>query len=346
MIMKKRMIATVMIVALMAGTIMGCGASQTAGNEKQTSEKIADTTTAAETKTDSDKKVAMLYGASINDGGWGASCYQAMCDAAEAYGYETAYTENVDTSEYVSVLTGYADLGYDLIFAPGSEYSDAVKQVAEQYPDVKFCLLNGTFSSDNVVSVMPDAEQIGYLAGALAGLMTKTGYIGFIGGMELDTTKTKLEAYEAAAKVVNPDVNVTSGYAGDYYDAAKGKEIASSMMSTYDVDVLFGDAGAVDTGAREALAESDGHYSIGQPGDLGSADDKVIICSVVTDNAALVEQCMQAIEDGTFGNTTIYGTVENGCLSVGTFSSQVPEDIKTQYLEYVEQIKNGTFISK
>lgn len=343
---EKRMMATVMIVALMAGTIMGCGASQTAGNEKQTSEKIADTTTAAETKTDSDKKVAMLYGASINDGGWGASCYQAMCDAAEAYGYETAYTENVDTSEYVSVLTGYADLGYDLIFAPGSEYSDAVKQVAEQYPDVKFCLLNGTFSSDNVVSVMPDAEQIGYLAGALAGLMTKTGYIGFIGGMELDTTKTKLEAYEAAAKVVNPDVNVTSGYAGDYYDAAKGKEIASSMMSTYDVDVLFGDAGAVDTGAREALAESDGHYSIGQPGDLGSADDKVIICSVVTDNAALVEQCMQAIEDGTFGNTTIYGTVENGCLSVGTFSSQVPEDIKTQYLEYVEQIKNGTFISK
>lgn len=198
--MKKRMMATVMIVALMAGTIMGCGASQTAGNEKQTSEKIADTTTAAETKTDSDKKVAMLYGASINDGGWGASCYQAMCDAAEAYGYETAYTENVDTSEYVSVLTGYADLGYDLIFAPGSEYSDAVKQVAEQYPDVKFCLLNGTFSSDNVVSVMPDAEQIGYLAGALAGLMTKTGYIGFIGGMELDTTKTKLEAYEAAAR--------------------------------------------------------------------------------------------------------------------------------------------------
>ena len=112
-----------------------------------------------ETKTDGDKKVAMLYGASINDGGWGASCYQAMCDAAEAYGYETAYTENVDTSEYVSVLTGYADLNYDLIFAPGSEYSDAVKQVAAEYPDVKFCLLNGTFSSDNVVSVMPDVSK-------------------------------------------------------------------------------------------------------------------------------------------------------------------------------------------
>ena len=193
--MKKRVIATVMIVVLTAGAMMGCGASQTAGDGKQTSEESAGTTTATEakteTKTDGDKKVAMLYGASINDGGWGASCYQAMCDAAEAYGYETAYTENVDTSEYVSVLTGYADLNYDLIFAPGSEYSDAVKQVAAEYPDVKFCLLNGTFSSDNVVSVMPDAKQIGYLAGALAGLMTKTNYIGFIGGMEIITTQQR-----------------------------------------------------------------------------------------------------------------------------------------------------------
>ncbi len=224
--------------------------------------------------------------------GCGASCYQAMCDAAEEYGYETAYTENVDTSEYVSVLTGYADLGYDLIFAPGSEYSDAVKQVSEEYPDVKFCLLNGTFSSDNVVSVMPDANQIGYMAGALAGLMTNTNYIGFIGGMELDTTQAKLDAYEAAAK---------------------GKEIASSMMSTYDVDVLFGDAGAVDTGAREALAEEDNHYSIGQPGDLGSEEDTVIICSVVTDNAALLKQCMQAMEDGniskSFDGNDIYAKI-------------------------------------
>lgn len=342
--MKKKILSTLMIVALTAVSIFGCGVSQTDNSKSNSSEKVGNTQET--TKKSSDKKIAMLYGASINDGGWGASCYQAMCDAADKYGYETAYTENVDTSEYVSVLTGYADLQYDLIFAPGSEYSDAVKQVSQEYPDVKFCLLNGTFSSDNVISVMPDAEQIGYLAGALAGLMTKTNYIGFIGGMELDTTKQKLDAYEAAAKVVNPDVKVTSGYAGDYYDAAKGKEIASSMMSTYDVDVLFGDAGAVDTGAREALAKEEKHYSIGQPGDLGSADDKVIISSVVTDNAALIEQCMQAIEDNSYGNQTIYGTVDNGCLSVGTFSSEVPKDIQEKYMKYVDQIKDGTFISK
>ena len=65
----------------------------------------------------------------------------------------------------------------------------------------------------------------------------------------------------------------------------------------------------------------------------------------VTDNAALVKTCMEDIENGTFGNKTVYGDLSNGCLSVGTFSSVVPEDIQKQYLEVVDQIKAGTFLN-
>ena len=141
-------------------------------------------------------KVAMISDTSVSDGGWGASCYQAMVDAAAEKGWETVYTDNVATSDYATVMTDYAELGYDLIFAPGNQYTDAVKQVAEEYPEIKFALLNGTVETDNIQSILPDAEQIGYMAGALAGLMSKTNNIGFIGGMELDTTKAKVECYE------------------------------------------------------------------------------------------------------------------------------------------------------
>ena len=72
--------------------------------------------------------------------------------------------------------------------------------MAEEYPEIKFALLNGTVETDNIQSILPDAEQIGYMAGALAGLMSKTNNIGFIGGMELDTTKAKVECYEKAAR--------------------------------------------------------------------------------------------------------------------------------------------------
>lgn len=331
--MKKKLLAGLLAGTMVIGCLAGCGGSGGSSSEGNTGDGGS-----------SEYKVAMLVNSSASDGGWGASCYQAMEDAAKEKGWESAYTDNVATSDYVNVMTEYADQGYQLIFAPGNEYSDAVEQVAADYPDTYFCLLNGAIESDNITSVLPDADQIGYLAGALAGLLTKTNNIGFIGGMELDTTKAKLECYEKAAQQVNPKVKVQSAYAGSFDDSAKGKEIASSMITTNDVDVMFGDASAVDTGAREALEGYENKYGIGQPGDLGSADDKIIPCSVVTDNAALVIQCMNDVENGEYGNKTIQGNLENGCLSVGTFSSIVPEDVQEKYLEIVDQIKDGSFI--
>jgi len=347
--MKKSM-KTVSLLLAAALTTLSLSAC-TSSAAPTSAETTAASTTAAETTaapTESEKakdfKVAMVLDSSVSDGGWGASCYQAMIRAAEESGWETVYTDNVATADFTTVMTDYAELGYHLIFAPGNQYTDAVKQVAEEYPEIKFALLNGTVETDNITSILPDANQIGYMAGALAGLMSKTGSIGFIGGVELDTTKAKLECFEKAAQKVNPDIKVSSAYAGSFSDTAKGKEIASSMISTYDVDVMFGDASAVDTGAREALAASENRYDIGQPGDLGSADNKIIICSVVTDNAALLKACMKDVESGSFGNKTIYGNLSNGCLNVGTFSSLVSDDIQAQYKEIIEQIMSGSFI--
>ena len=332
----------------------GTGSSETAEAKAETAapgasqEQDSSSEAAASAKSGDSKgfKIAMVLDSSVSDGGWGASCYQAMVDAAAECGWETVYTDNVATADFTTVMTDYAELGYDLIFAPGNQYTDAGKQTAEEYPEIKFALLNGTVETENITSVLPDAKQIGYMAGALAGLMSKTNNIGFIGGVELDTTRAKLECYEKAAQKVNPEIKVSSAYAGSFSDTAKGKEIASSMVSTYDVDVMFGDASAVDTGAREALAASEGRYDIGQPGNLGSADNKVIICSVVTDNAALLKACMEDMEAGSFGGKTIYGDLSNGCLSIGTFSDLVPEDVQTQYKEIVDQIKAGSFVQQ
>ena len=292
-------------------------------------------------------KVAMICDSTISDGGWGAACYNAMVEAAKEKGFETKYTDGLKSADFTSSLRSYADLGYDLIFAPGNQYSDAVTEVAKDYPNVHFALLNGNVESSNIVSILPDAEQIGYMAGALAGLMSKTNTIGFIGGMELDTTKIKLESYEKAAKEVNPNIEVVSAYAGSFSDTAKGMEIANSMIKTNNVDVMFGDASAVDSGARQALASNTNTYDIGQPSDLVPTDETgVIISSIVTDNATMIKICMDDVKNNTFGGKTIYGNIENGCLSVGTFSDKVSKNIQDKYLEIINKIKDGTFISK
>lgn len=350
--MKKKLLAVLLSVTMVAAALTGCGSDKAAAPEVQPEETSEDSS--AETVSEEEEtvateekayKVAMICDSTISDGGWGAASYNAMVTAAAENGFETQYSDGIDTADFATNLRTYADMGFDLIFAPGNQYTDAVVEVSSDYPDVYFALLNGTVETDNISSLLPDAEQIGYMAGALAGLVSKTNSIGFIGGMELDTTKAKLENYEAGAKRVNPDIVVSSAYAGSFSDSAKGMEIANSMVTTNDVDVMFGDASAVDSGAREALAGYEDRYDIGQPSDLlAEQDSDVVISSVVTDNAAMLSICMEDVKNGTYGNKTIYGDLANGCLSVGTFNDSVSEEIRAEYLEYVEQIKEGTFI--
>ena len=334
MLNRRQFIGTMGATALGLG-LVGCGGSGSADSGSGTT----DGSDGAKKK-----KVAIFLDGPINDGGWGASCYKAMTDAADALGWDTAYSESVATADWATTMENYIDQGYDLIFAPGNQYTDAVKQVAKDYPDAHFCILNDTVKDTNIESLMPNTQQIGLLAGALAGILSKTNNIGFIGGVELDTTKDTLENYTKAAQKINPAIQVASAYAGSFSDAGKGKEIANSMVTTNDVDVMFGDASIVDTGAREALSAYSDRYDIGQPADLGSADDKLIANSVVTDNMTMLKESMQDVESGNFGNKVIYGDLSNGGVSTGTFSSIVTDDQQKQYLEYVEQIKAGTFL--
>ncbi len=306
-----------------------------------------------------DYQVAMISDTSINDGGWGSATYQAMVDASEEYGWTYKYTDNISQNEYYETIVAYCDMGFDLIYAPGNQYTDAVLQAAEEYPEVNFALLNGAVTTPekavngNVTSLLPDKTEIGWIAGALAGLMTKSNIIAFIGGMELDTTLGKYAGYGEAAKFVaekeGREVTLLDAvYAGSFSDSGKGIEFAKAMMDQ-GADVFFGDASAVDSGARQAIDEFNKAagevkvYDIAQPGDF-LGQNECIIGSQVTDNSSLVGLSMKATMDGTFGGEVIYGTLENGVLSAGKLSDMVPEDIQTKYLAYVDEMKAGTFM--
>lgn len=260
----------------------------------------------------------------------------------------------VSSRDSYDSIVAYCALGYNMIYAPGNQYTDAVLQAAEEYPDVAFALLNGAVDTPekavnkNVSSLLPNAQQIGWIAGALAGLMTESGKLGFIGGMELDTTKGKIAGFEEAAKYVGEKegkeiepLNVP--YANSFSDAPKGKEFATELISQ-GADVFFGDASAVDSGAREAINAANAAsgsvkvYDIAQPADI-LGQNECIICSQVTDNSAMVVASMEAVENGTFGGEVLYGT-----LSAGALSGLVPADVQEKYLGYIEEMKADTFM--
>ena len=304
-------------------------------------------------------KVAIICDSSISDVGWGMACYNAMMDAAEKYGWETAVSDSIAQSAYYESIVAFCDLGYDLIYAPGNQYTNAILQAAEEYPETAFALLNGgadtpeQAANKNVTSLLPDSQQVGWIAGILAGLMTETGKVAFIGGMEIDTTKGKYAGFVESAEYIGQQEGKSVEaldivYSGDFSASDKGIEFAKAMMDQ-GADVFFGDASAVDSGARQAIDEANAAagsvkvYDIAQPGDF-LGQNECIIGSQVTDNSGLVGLCMEAVENGTFGGETIFGTMQNGVLSVGKLSDLVPADVQEKYGNYIDQIMDGTFM--
>ena len=343
----KKFLALLLALA-MTLSLVACGGNNNAANDGDD----------ANANTDGDKvyKVAMICDSSISDGGWGAACYNAMVAAAEKMGWETEYTDSISQDQYYDSIVAYCALGCDMIYAPGNQYTDAVLQAAEEYPDVAFALLNGAEKTPgeavngNVSSLLPNAQQIGWIAGALA----ESGKLGFIGGMELDTTKGKIAGFEEAAKYVAEQEGKTVEllpvpYANSFSDAPKGKEFATELISQ-GADVFFGDASAVDSGAREAIDDANTAagsikiYDIGQPADI-LGQNPCIICSQVTDNSAMIVASMEAVEAGNFGGNTVYGTLENGTLSAGAINTElVPAEIVEKYNAYLQQMIDGTFM--
>ena len=314
---------------------------------------------AAETTDSKTYKVAMICDSSINDGGWGAACYNAMIAAMERKGWQAEVTDSISQDAYYDSIVACMLGLHDMIYAPRQPVhrrcpagSRGVSRHRVR-PSERRCrhARKGCQQERLLPSSERPADRLD--RGRAGWLMTESGKLGFIGGMELDTTKGKIAGFEEAAKYVGEKEGKTVEllnvpYANSFSDAPKGKEFATELIAQ-GADVFFGDASAVDSGAREAIDAANAAageikiFDIGQPADI-LGQNECIICSQVTDNSAMVAASMEAVEAGTFGGEVLYGTLQNGTLSAGALSDLVPADVQEKYLSYIEEMKNDTFM--
>lgn len=342
----KRYMYLVFVLLMVLVLAAGCGPkaepTAEAGAEAAGEEAPASADSSADTKTDGEKvwRVAMIANTPIADGGWNSACYAGMTGAAEKYGFETAYSENVAQTDYVTIFTEYANMGFDLVFAPGNEFTDAVMEVAPSFPNTNFLILNGDAKADNVMSVKADNTQMGFLAGALAGMKTQTGKVGFVGGMEITTAKQAINGFHHGVAYANPEAEVSVSWANSWDDTAKGKEIAMSMVSTNDVDVFFGTASAVDVGVREGLSEFENRWGIAQPGESLDQNPERILTSIITDNVALIGLGLEKAQSGTFGNEVVEAGVKEGVLSIGLIGESM-KDLEESFMKVYDQLYEG-----
>ncbi|WP_227764903.1 BMP family protein [Zhaonella formicivorans] len=328
---KKWTIALVLVLAL--AVLAGCGGQK------------ADNSGTEQPQGDSKEtlKVGILLPGNINDKGWNASAYEGLMQAKEKFGVEVTYQENVTQSDMEEVFRNYATNGYNLIIGHGYQFSDAAQKVAEEFPDAKFAILNGYVSNGkNLASYSFTNWQPGYVAGTLAGLLTKTNKIGAIGAQKIPVIEDALEAFKDAAKAVNPNAEVVITYVDSWDDVAKGKETALAMINN-GADVVTCDANAVGLGAIEAAKEK-GTYHIGFVDDQYNVAPEVVVASAIQSNQEMVKYVVKAVLDGNFKPEQNVLGIKEGVEGISSFhdwESKLPKEVIDKVMQVNQDIIDG-----
>ena len=173
--------------------------------------------------------------------------------AATELGVDFRVIESVDQAAYVPNLTQAAP-DSQLVVGVGFLLTDAITEVAGQNPDVFFQLIDSVSDAGNVQSVLFHEEQIGYLAGVVAGETTKSNKIGVIGGQRIPPVIRYEVGFVAGVASVNPEAAVNIVYTDTFGDQALGKQTAAAQLND-GADILFPIAGFTGTGAYLAVAE-------------------------------------------------------------------------------------------
>ncbi len=273
----RKILSGALILALTLGMFVGCAAETT---EPDMTPEVT-TTDSAVTEPEILRAAVVLNGP-ISDMGWNAAGYAGIKAIEETYDAEIAFKENITTSDMEEALRGFADAGYNVVFAHGSQFTDAIKVVAKSYPETMFFMINGSYSEEpNLISVEISEEQEGFLAGAAAALMSKSGKIGFVGGEELPPIMRAGQGFEQGAKYINPDIDLKSTYTGSFSDVPKAKETSLAMINQ-GADVVVGWAAQATLGVIEACQEK-GVLSVGVHTDQNELAPDNIFISVIKD---------------------------------------------------------------
>lgn len=351
--MKKRKFGLVLTSVLAASAILGaCG---TKDDEKPAKEN--DNASGGES-TEEVFSVAMVTDVggvddkSFNQSAWeGVQAYGKEHDLSKGDG-GFDYLQSASDADYETNLNNLVRRDFNLVFGIGFMMADAIDAVASENPDNHFALIDAEVEADNVVNVLFKEQEGAFLAGVAAAKTSKTGKIGFVGGVDIPVINRFHAGFVEGAKAVNPDIDIQVKYTGAFDKADLGKITANSMYSS-GVDVIFHAAGATGNGVfseakeRKAKDPNADVWVIGVDADQyeeGKVDDKtnVTLTSMLKGvNTAVVDISNRA-KNGDFpgGETLVYGLAEDG-VKLADSRGAIPEDVQKVIDEYKEKIAKG-----
>jgi basic membrane protein A len=243
---------------------------------------------------------------------------ESMFNGAEKFKAETGIAygefEIANEAQREQAIRNFADQGYSPIIAAGFAQAAAVEKVAKEYPELKFAIVDMVVDLPNVQSIVFKEHEGSYLVGLLAGMASKTGKVGFVGGMDIPLIRKFACGYAQGVKAARPDATIFQNMTGDtgaaWSDPVKGGEITKGQMAQ-GADVIYAAAGATGLGVLQAAADG-GALSIGVDANQNFLHPGKVLTSMLKRVDVAVYNVMKNGNDGFQPGIQVLGLAEDG----------------------------------
>jgi basic membrane protein A and related proteins len=286
-------------------------------------------------------KIGFVYVAPLTEAGWvrqheeGRKAVAAALDGK----VKTTYVENVaEGADAERVIRDLAQQGHKLIFTPSFGYMEPTLKVAKDFPDVMFESITGYKTATNVAAANARYYEGRYLAGITAGRMTKTNMAGYVAGFPIPEVLQGINAFTLGMRSVNPQAQVKVVWLNAWFDPAREREAAMSLMNQ-DADVL-----AFHTGSNAVMvaAQERGKMAVAYHSDMSKVAPDAQIVAVTHRWGDYYTQRAQALLDGAWKSTSVWGGIKQGMVGVEGFGPKVPAVVKSEILARQREIGMGS----
>jgi basic membrane protein A and related proteins len=252
---------------------------------------------------------------------------------------ETTYLDNIpETADVARVMERLIQDDYKIIFATSYGYLDYALEVGAKHPDINILHAGGLKYSNNVGTYWADSDDAMYLAGMVAGSVTKTNKLGFLGAFQIPQLLRTINAFTMGAQSVNPNITTTVVWTGAWLDPAKEAEATNSLIDS-GADVI---AGQVDSPLTYAqTAEKRGVYAIGKDVNIQDRAPKAWLTGASWNWGPMMTQLVKDINADTWEPGHVRGTLKNGDVVLDPFGPNVSEETKALVLATKESILSG-----
>ncbi|ARQ02622.1 BMP family ABC transporter substrate-binding protein [Pseudorhodoplanes sinuspersici] len=286
-------------------------------------------------------RIAMIMFADKKDGGWTQAFEEARVRMEKALDLKIAYVENVpeNAAAITPPVERFIKAGYNIIIGTAFGYSDTFLTLSKKYPDVAFLNASGTTNGPNLQSFYGRTYASQYLCGMVAGAMTKTGKLGFVGANPFGVVIWTVNGFEMGARLMKPDVTTTVIYTGAWNDPVKERAAAQALMDG-GADII---GQHVDTPTPQIVAQERKGFGTGHHRDLSEFASKATVCSSIWFWDRYLTPEIKKIIAGNWKPNPhgAFPSVKDGPTDIAINKKLVPEDVVKKVMAERQALIDG-----